>query len=54
MVAVVELAHYPGYTASFHAEAGLCSKCQEMHHVFINRDGHTVCLYCDEREVPCG
>lgn len=44
----VTLCHYHGYTTSFHPVAGLCSVCQSMHHIFINRDGKSACLYCDK------
>lgn len=46
------LSHFPDHTTSFHEREGQCTRCHALHHVFINRNGRSLCLGCDTECHP--
>lgn len=44
---MIDLGFQEDRTQVLTADARECPCCHAMRHIFINRDGRTVCLYCD-------
>ena len=42
------LHHYETHTSHMSDEAHCCPKCKAMRYFWINRNGTSFCLYCDE------
>lgn len=44
---VLQLAYAPDAVRALTDEPELCAGCGEPHHLFVSRDGRTVCWACD-------